>query len=215
MQPYQRAAEARRSGEEYPLQILKSSGMTALGGGVVSLGSKALNKLVPAIGSLINSYVPEDIAIKGLSKIDPRFKGFIEGAIKEGYSFDDIREFLGDKINKSQQATQTNPLQDFETNYPDVAQALQNTINNGQSPDAAAAILKSSSSFGKKVKDIEKATGKNFVDYILEIFGPQASSQQPAPMQEQMQKMNPQMQQQGNQAVDAQLMAALNKILSM
>ena len=101
MQPYQKAASALRRGGEEPLNLLKNAGLTAAGAGVASLGSKAIGKLIPAIGSLINKYVPEEMSKKGLAKVDPRFGKFIQGAENEGYSYDDIREFLDGKIQKS------------------------------------------------------------------------------------------------------------------
>lgn len=217
MQPYQRAAEAIRSGEEAPIHLLKNAGLTAIGGGAAAIGSKAASKLIPAIGSLINEYIPENLAIKGLGKVDSRFGKFIEGAMGDGYSFDDIRQLLGDKIKKTQESeTVTNdPLKFFETNYPDVAAALAKTMQNGQSPEAAAAILKTSTPFGKEVKKIEKETDKNFVDYILELFGNQGQQmQQPKQQMQGQQQMQQSSQQQGS-GVDAQLMAALDKILKM
>ena len=115
---------------------------------------------------------------------------------------------------QEEQKKQSNPLQDFETNYPDIAQALANTMKQGQSPDAAAGILKTSSSFGKKVKELEKSVGKNFVDYVLELFGTQSGSmQQPQQMQQQQPQQKQGQQQGGN--IDQELMAALDKILKM
>lgn len=217
MQPHQKAAESLRSGEEYPLHLFKQAGLTAIGGGAAAVGSKAVNKLIPAIGSLINSYIPENLSIKGLSKIDPRFGKFIEGAMKEGYSYDDIRSFLGDKIEKTQEIEkiQSDPLKFFETNYPNIAGALARTMQNGQSPEAAAAILKSSTPFSKDIKKIEKESGKNFVDYVLELFGNRGQETQQQQMQQPEENQQVQEQPQQSGGVDAQLMAALDKILKM
>lgn len=75
------------------------------------------------------------------------------------------------------------------------------TIQNGQTPQAAAGILKTSTSLGKMVKKLEKETGKNFVDYVLELFGPQGGGmQQQGQPQQQMQ---PQQQPQGSAEANA------------
>lgn len=70
-----------------------------------------------------------------------------------------------------------------------LAQFIEQQINNGQSPTAAAAIAKMSTPFEKTIKGIEKNTKKNFVDWINEIFGvgnnvniniPQSQNKQPS-----------------------------------
>jgi hypothetical protein len=102
MEPYQKASESMRAGDEYHLRLLKNAGLTALGGAVAGTGSRIANTLVPAVSALINPHVPEHISKAGLNKVDPRFGKFIQGAMEMGgYSFDEVREYLGDKVEKS------------------------------------------------------------------------------------------------------------------
>jgi hypothetical protein len=209
MQPHQKSAEAIRSGEEYPFQLLKNAGLTAIGGGAAAVGKKAVGSIIPAVASMLSEYIPENLSRKGLSKIDPRFKGFIDGSLENGYSYEDTIKFIGGKISKSDSSNQ-DPLKFFQTNYSNLSGALSKIMDNGQPLDAAAAILKNNSLFSKDIKKLEKETGKNFVDYVMELFGGQGKQmQQP----ETMQQMEGQPQQ--NAGVDAQLMAALDKILKM
>lgn len=187
--PYQAATEEIRRQAQAPKKLLN----TAVGVGTSLIGGTALAKVLP----LLNQFVPGELMRKGISKVNPRLGGFINTAINNGYSLDDIRGFLQDKFSQAdpqnqqnQQSTpqSVNPLQEFETNYPDLAQALQGYINQGQSPDAAAGILKTSSSFGKKVSQLEKNVGKNFIDYVLELFGnsqQQSAQQAQQPIQNQ------------------------------
>ncbi len=75
-------------------------------------------------------------------------------------------------------------------------------INKGQSPEAAAAILKQSTPFSQKIKKIEKETGKNFIDFILEMMGGNQNGQMQQ-QQQQAQGMQPQAQGIPNQTAQA------------
>ncbi len=172
----------------------------------------------------LNDFIPVDLAIKGISKVSPQIGAFLKKGQSQGLDMKEGIEFLREQFSPKeevveQEVKKKNPIQDFETSYPDIAGALARTMQNGQSPDAAAAILKTSTAFGKDIKRLEKETGKNFIDYILELFG-NRGQQQPQQMQQPQQQMQgqEQIQQPGQQkgsGVDAQLMAALDKILKM
>lgn len=121
------------------------------------------------------------------------------------------------------------PLQVFEMNYPVLAQGLFDTIQQGVGPEEAANILKKSTALGKQVKQVEKDTGRKFVEYVTELFRgmqqPGQGMQQQSPQQmqpnsargQQAARQSPQAQNnqaQGN-GLDQQIMAALDKILKM
>lgn len=71
-------------------------------------------------------------------------------------------------LNQPQQSI--HPLQAFEMNYPVLAQGLFDTIQQGVGPGEAAKILKNSTALGSQVKQVEKDTGRKFVDYVAELF---------------------------------------------
>jgi DNA-binding transcriptional MerR regulator len=212
MQPYHKAAEAIRSGQETPLHLLKHAGLTALGGGIASAGSKALGKLIPAVGSLINKYVPDDLLQKGLSKIDPRFGKFIQGAIDEGYSSDEIREFLGDKVEKSQEPKDHRNI--IEQHSPELNSFLSEKIKAGEDPirAAALALFENGNPFEPTIRKIEKEHKTNWSQLVQSIYGggqgaPQQPQQEaPQPMQQ------PQSQGQGAQAFQAILQKINQKL---
>lgn len=210
--PYQAAAEETRRQAGAPIKTAATIGASVIG------GSAALKKVIP----FLNKLIPGELMRKGLSKVNPEIGKFIDTSLNNGYSLDDVRSFMADKF--SQEKKESNPIQDFETNYPDVVQALTGHINNGRSPQEAAAILKQSTPFGQKIKKIEKETGKNFVDFILEMMGGNQSSQMQQPQQIQsqspqatpatpMQQAQPS-QQQGSGGLDPQLMQLMNGIRS-
>jgi hypothetical protein len=183
--------------------------------GTAAIGIGAASKIFP----FLNDFIPVDLAVKGISKISPELGKFLKKGQSMGLDLKQGLDFLKNKL--SPQQTQSNPIQEFETNYPDLAQALSGYINQGQTPQAAAAILKTSSAFGKKIKDLEKNIGKNFVDYVLELFGsPQQSqikstqTQVSTPSQQQQQSVpNPQQQSQ-SKGIDPQLLQLMNGIRS-
>lgn len=215
MQPYQAATEEIRRQGQLPKKALG----TAVAIGASLAGTNALtSRILP----FLSSYVPGNLMRKGLEKVSPRIGKFVDTAINNGFSLDEVRDFLSSKFadgsaerpqetqsQTSPEINQHNTLQDFETNYPDIAGALARTMQNGQSPQAAAAIIKQSSPFSKSIKKLESDVGKNFVDYVIELFGNQEPLNQPQQMQQPSQE-----QMQGG-GIDQQLMAALDKILKM
>lgn len=223
MQPYQQAGDKLRKQSELPVDILKGAASLA-GSGAIA------NKILP----LLNQHVPVNLMQKGLSKINPKLGSFMEQAQDMGFGVDEIREFLQKKVQppeppkREEEKEHPNITQakNLETQYPHVIKALMGIIQQGQTPQAAAAILKTHSQFGKDVKKIEKETGKNFVDLILELLGPQNPLQQQGQQQPDAQMVAPeQMQQTGSQpqqpyqqqpqgGVDPQLMQLLQNIQS-
>jgi hypothetical protein len=101
-----------------------------------------------------------------------------------------------------QEKKQVSPF-DFLSGYsPDLARFIKEHLDNGRTPQEAAAIARLPGPYEKYVKSIEKDTKENFVDLIDRLFGGQNS------------QGNMQNQSQGNNS-DADLLAALDKILKM
>jgi hypothetical protein len=181
--------------------LIKKGASAVVGTGATLLGAGLASKVMP----FLNEFVPLELALKGINKVAPQIGQFLKKGQSMGLNVQQGLQFLKNNLQPNQQTQQANPLQEFETNYPDIAQALNGYIQQGQSPDAAAAILKSSTPFGKKIQDLEKSVGKNFIDYVLELFGnpQQQISQQP-------QQAAPQAQQQMQQPHQAQQPGGIN-----
>ena len=212
MQPYQKAAEVIRSGEEYPLNLLKNVGLTALGGGAAAVGSKFASRLIPAIGSLINKYVPNNIATAGLKKIDPRFNKFIEGAIAEGYSHEDVRQFLEDKIEKTQSQEPAKENRNVIQQYsPELFQYLDDQVKKGRSPIEAGAIAQNEKRFSDIIKKLSKDHKTSWSNILQSVFGSPDMAQPESKAALQSPQNNGVMQNSGDEA----LIAAAKKILSM
>lgn len=162
----------------------------AVGIAGTALGFAGANRILPFMDKLI----PTSLAIQGLKKVDKRLGQFIDTTLENGFSADTVLDFLRDKFitQPEQEATQERKKEkehpnitqakDLETQYPEIINALMGHIQNGQPPQAAAALLKHDQKFVKDIKKIEKDTGKNFVDLILELMGPQQQQQPNAQM---------------------------------
>ncbi len=235
MQPYQRASQAIREGEDRPFNLVKNIGLSAAGGGAANLGSRAMGRIVPAVGALISKYVPDNILTAGLSKLDPRLGTFMKGAVDAGYTHDDIREFLGEKIEKSQEKPSTDSKNLIEKHSPELHQFITEQMKKGESFRRAGALARlegGGKTFGKTIEKLMKDHKASWEDMIEAIYGgektapsaaPAAQSQAPAAqmpnqppggqnpaMQQAPQMQQPQAQQvgPGQQA----LVAALSKI---
>lgn len=204
MQPYQKASEALRSSGEYPINLSKNIGLGLIGGGAAKIGAKAISPLIGHIGSLINEFIPENISKNGLTKLDPRFKKFIDGAIEQGYTYDDVRSFLGNKTNK--EITQSKNI--IEQYSPELHQFITEKIEQGRSPLEAGALAslerKGSKGFKDVIKKLEKEHNSPFSSILETIYGSMKKSQQQEPQEEEslvnseVQKANQLYQQQKN-----------------
>ncbi len=221
MEPYQKASERVRKSGETAVNIGKNIGLTALGGGAAKIGTQAASKLIPGIMAFVNKYVPENLAIKGLEKLDPRFGKLIQGAMGDGYTFDDIKNFLGEKIEKSQSPEDDrNIIQQYSDN---LHQYIKDMIGQGNTPLQAAVKAKKFLTGNQTniIKQIEKEHNTNFENLVESIYGggQEGQPQQGAPQQAEqqtpqgMQTMQLQGQQQQGGGHGAQaLQAILQKI---
>lgn len=205
MQPYQEASQELQRQGEFPKRALQT-GLSVAGS---AAGGLALKNVLP----FLSQYIPQDLAIKGLSKIDPRFGKFINKSMSEGKSFDEIKDFIKDKAkggNEEKPQEQRNIIEQYS---PELFQFLKSEVDNGRNPLEAAALARlptKKNNFEKVIKKIEGDHKTDFSSIIQSIFGSAQQPQQAQPQQNENQNMQPQ---QGNS--DQALMAALDKILKM
>lgn len=175
MQPYQRASQSIREGEDRPFNLVKNIGLSAAGGGAANLGSRAMGRIVPAVGALISKYVPDNILSAGLSKLDPRLGTFMQGAVDAGYTHDDIREFLGEKVEKSQQQVSQDKKNLIEKYSPELHQFISDQIKGGQSHLGAGAMAeldkKSGKDFKSIIEKIKKDTKSTWAEVLDSVYG--------------------------------------------
>lgn len=93
MVPYKDASDELINRDENINNTFKGAAKTALS---LATGGALLPKVLP----LLSKYIPTDLAIKGLSKIDGRFGKFFRGMETLGKSKEDAMDFVRDKVNK-------------------------------------------------------------------------------------------------------------------
>lgn len=203
MQPYQEAAEEIRRQGELPIKSAKQAASFA---GSAAAGSAMVGRIVP----WLSKYIPEELAIKGLAKIDSRLGGFIKKAMSEGYDFDEVKNFIGEKMggaeNKKPPSAKEN--QNIIQQYsPELHQFISEHIQQGRSPLEAGAIAqldrKGGKSFKSIIKKIEQDHKSPFSAILQTVYGSQEAQAQPQQAQSQ---------QQPEQGVDPQLAQIMSGI---
>lgn len=205
-QPYQEATEAIKKQGEAPAQFLKGAAQTALG---VAGGGAVLNRVLP----FLSKFVPQDLAIKGISKINPTLGKFVQGSLNQGKSMDEVTDFIKEKAGISEPKEekkqekpkgQGNIIEQFS---PELHEFLVSEIGKGRSTDEAGAIAQSNSMFKGVIPKLEKQAGARFSDILKSVFGGQQQAQQ-------SQQAQPQQQPQQSQSGPGQqaLMAIMQKI---
>lgn len=138
-------------------------------------GAKMINRILP----LLNTLLPASLAIKGLSKIDPRLEKFLSYSAASGYSADAALNFLRDKIQSEGESVEQQRLaqgKQQETLRPDERAAQQriqetNRVPNTLSKVAAGGIgaltglsgMRSQNQ-GKKQDETNKSTSESSFD---------------------------------------------------
>ena len=172
MQPYQEASEEMRRRGEQPFKALKT--VASAGASVLPAvaGAKIIGKVMP----FLSKYIPTDLAIKGLSKIDPRFGKFIKKSMQEGYDFDEVKEFIQEKVSgaekESEQPAQenTNIIQQFS---PALHEFIDEQLKRGRSPLEAGAIAQNDKRFSDAINKITKAHKSPWSAILQTVYGGQ------------------------------------------
>jgi hypothetical protein len=164
MQPYQQASEEIKRQGNRPAQIAKTVGSAASAAASLYSGGNILGKVLP----MLSQYLPEDLAIKGLNKIDPRFGKFIQKALSNGQSFDEVRDFIGEKAEEQKTLDNRNIIEQVS---PELFQFLKDQIGKGRQPIEAGAIAQHDKKFADIIKKLMKDHKTNWSDIIQSIFG--------------------------------------------
>jgi len=209
MQPYQAASKASLKNTEQIGQFIADAAMT---GGKIALGGAIAGRIMP----LLSSFVPQDLAIKGLYKVSPTLGKFINASQNQGTSEDEILNFIKEKIGmgeskKEQPKEQRSVIEQYS---PELSQFIQGHIQQGRSPIEAGALAQLDPKFKSVIQKMTADHKTDFSSILQSVFGGGQTAQQPQPGQTsplvpgQEQQMQQQQQGSGQQA----LMAILQKI---
>lgn len=200
MNPYERTAQEMKRQSEGPKRFAKS----ALGTGS-AVGAAAFAPMLSRIAPFLSEFIPEELAIKGLSKISPRIGKFVGEALDGGFDFSEVKNFLGEQVNDSRSQEPAKQEKNIiEQESPELFSFLDQEIRSGRNPIEAAAIAQNDKRFKSAIDKLMKAYKTPWSSIIESIFG---SGQVAQPSQSQQQQQG-QQQGQGSQA----LMSILQKI---
>ncbi len=183
MQPYQEASrEIQRQGEA-PITALKTAGAVA-GSGL------ALKRVLP----FLSKYIPQDFAIKGLSKVDPRFGTFINKALNEGADIDEVKDFIKSKVAPQEEEEEPEAAQGqnpkdarniIEQYDPELHTYLRQKIKAGESPIKAGTQALTHGRFKRAIDKLTKDHKAQWADILQSVYGAgQGNPQQAQPPQQ-------------------------------
>jgi len=210
MQPYQEASQEIRRQGELPLKTAQTLGSIGASAATAYLGGGVINSVLP----FLSKYIPDDLAIKGLSKIDPRYGKFIDKALSAGKSIEEIKSFIGDKIQGKTEGEKPPEQRSIIEQYsPELFQFLKGEIEKGRAPLEAGAIAQSQESFKNIIKKMSEDHNAPFSSILESVFG---GAQQPKKISSQTQQTSLQNQSQNRQINgDQALLSALDKMLKI
>lgn len=199
MQPYQKASAEIVRQTAAPFKALGTAA-TAIG------GSAILNKIAP----FLSEYLPQDLAIKGLSKIDPRLGKFANKALSSGYEFSDVKNFLGEKIKEGQPKEPPKEERNIIEQYsPELHQFIDQEVKNGRELLQAGALAQNDKRFAKIIDKLSKDHKTPWSNILQSVYG---AGQQAQTQQTQQTQASQQQSGQGQQAL-ASILEKINQRL--
>lgn len=218
MQPYQEASqEIRRQGEN-PLKALKTLGSVAGTAATFGAGAAIAKRVLP----FLSPYISEELAIKGLSKIDPRFGNFINIAKSNGKPFEEIKDFIKQKAMGEEEQEQPSKKAEVEDENiiqqysPKLFELVNKTLQSGRTIEEVEGIARSpENKFDKTIKNMEKSLGMTFYDIVRSVFGGPKREQKQEAQQQQAPQQQPQTSAKPQNNIDDALLAGLDKIFKM
>lgn len=215
MQPWQQANEEIVEQGNRASNLAKNAAYTGLSVASAFAGGGIASRVLP----FLNKYIPENLARKGLEKASPALGRFVDTALGNGKSIDEVKDFIKQKIESSEPEEAKQPAKSkrniIEQYDPELHTYIESQVKKGKNPLVAAAQAMTHGRFAKTIKKIMKDHREGWSDIVASIYGTGETSQG-QPQQAQPQQMQPQpgqqMQQQGGQSQgSARLMEALNR----
>jgi len=202
--PYEKTSEEMKRQSEGPKRFTKAAGSLA---GTVA-GAAAFAPMLARAAPFLSKYIPENLAVKGLSSISPAFGKFVSDGLERGYSFDQVKDFIGNQVSESVKSTAKDEKNLIQKESPELHQFIDEQIKKGRKPMEAGALA-GLMGFQKTIDKLIKEHKTPWSSIVESIYGGQPQSQQQAQQPQQMQQ--PQQSAQGGSGQQA-LADILNKI---
>ncbi len=176
MNPYEKTVQELKKQSEGPKRFAQK----AIGLGATAAGASFAPVLAKA-APFLSQYIPQQLAIKGLSKINPKFGKFIDDALNSNHEFEEVKDFIGSQVEKSQEQPkdERNVIEKYS---PGIYKYIEQLIKGGSKP--AEAALKAKKFLDEKeqkiIKQMEKDNKVDWVSLVESIFGGGNAAQPPA-----------------------------------
>lgn len=183
---------------------IKKGVVSAASLGGIAAGGPLASKIMP----FLSKYVPVDLAIKGISKINPKIGEFLKKGQSMGLNVEEGFDFVKEKLGGDKQNTRAEEKRNIIQQYsPELHSFISEEVKKGRSPIEAGALAQVHDKFKKVIKKLTDDHKTDFQSILSTIYG-EAQSAQPSNVQE---PQNPQTQQQPGSGQQA-LMSILQKI---
>lgn len=170
MSSYEETANEMRRQSEGPKRFAKSAISTGATIAGAATGAAAFAPILAKAAPFLSQYIPENLAIKGLSKISPKLGKFVNDSLKNGFDFNEVKDFIGEQITESQKSAKEN-RNIIELASPELHEHLKQEIAKGRTPIEAAAIAQHDKRFADTIKKLTKEHKTNWSSIIQSIFG--------------------------------------------
>ena len=202
--PYDKTAQEMKRQSEGPKRFIKN----AAGIGA-AIGASSFAPILARAAPFLSQYIPEDLVIKGLSKISHKFGKFVKDAVDSGYHFNEVKDFIGDQVNQSQQNTQQsgNVIEQYS---PELHQFISSEIEKGRSPIEAGALAELNGKFKNAIGKLTKDHKSPFSALLKTVYGEGQTQNK-----DNSQQQNEMQQNQSANQDDQALLQAIQKVLQM
>lgn len=209
MQPYQAASKRIIEQGSERENLAESAIGTAAS---IAGGSAIYGRIAP----FLSKYIPTDLAVKGITKINPTLGKFVGGAIANGTNFEDVANFVKDKFGNKEEGKGTSPLDELEQISPRITGWIKKALEVGKGPDQLLQVLANlPPDLQQEARKVEGQVGMPLADYIAGLFGSQPE-QSKAALQPSQPQQGGQPQQQAQEPSSQQMMTdAYKKLMSM
>jgi len=149
-----------------------------------AIGIGAAGGLGSRILPFLSSYVPMDLAMKGINKVAPQVGAFLKKGQSMGLDLKSGLDYLKTQIKEPEEERNI-----IQKESPELHQFLDQHIKSGRNPIEAGALAQIDEKFKSVIKKLEKSHNTRWSSIIESIFGggqtaqPQQAQQQRQPFQ--------------------------------
>lgn len=141
---------------------------TAVGATTLASGAALSAKIAP----FLSEYITPELALKGISKVSPKFGDALRRGMKDGLSLESGLDFLKESIKKPKE--QENAQQSgnvIEQYSPELHEFISSEIEKGRSPIEAGAAAELNGKFKNAIGKLTKDHKSPFSALLQTVYG--------------------------------------------